>query len=272
MTNLNIFKKEKKFLMLAMDHRASFKKLINSDSPESATKEEIVGMKKKIIEAVADQMSGVLIDPFYGYEAYEKAKKAKEIPYLLCIERSGYETTEDGPKTEIQYKAEQLRILGASGIKLLLPFHPQKKTAEHQLAVAQRILDDAHRNDLPLFLEIVLEPKGTDPNLIIEAFELFLKKEIKPDVFKLDFPRSAELCQKITKTLQGIPWILLTHGVDFEVFKQELKVSMANGPSGFLAGRTLWQEIGGLVGDEEQNFLTKILPQRFEEISKIAIS
>ena len=249
MTNLNIFKKDGKFLMLALDHRTTF---------------------KKIIESTLGQMSGLLIDPFYGYEAYNQIKKDKGVPYLLCAERSGYEKSEDGPKTEIQYKVEQLKILGASGVKLLLPFHPNKKTATHQIEIAKRILEDAKKNELPLFLEVIIDPnKGSDANLILESIKLLLKNDIRPDVFKLDFPGNDSLCKDITEILEGIPWILLTKGVSFEVFKSELQVAFKNGAVGFLAGRALWQDVEDINEPEREIYFKETLPDRFREISEI---
>jgi tagatose 1,6-diphosphate aldolase len=270
MTNLNIFKKDGKFLMLALDHRTTFKKIINPSNPDSVKKEEIVGLKKKIIESTLDQMSGLLIDPFYGYEAYNQIKKDKGVPYLLCAERSGYEKSEDGPKTEIQYKVEQLKILGASGVKLLLPFHPHKKTVTHQVEIARRIIEDSKKNELPLFLEVIIDPnEGNEASLIIESLKLLLKNNIRPDVFKLDFPENDSLCKDITKILGDIPWILLTRGVGFEVFKSELQVATKNGAVGFLAGRALWQDIQNINESEREIYFKETLPDRFREISEV---
>ena len=270
MINLNIFKKDGKFLMLALDHRTTFKKIINPSNPNDVKKEEIVELKKKIIESTLDQMSGLLIDPFYGYEAYNQIKKDKGVPYLLCAERSGYEKSEDGPKTEIQYKVEQLKILGASGVKLLLPFHPHKKTAIHQIDIAKRILEDSRKNELPLFLEVVIDSnEGNDSGLIIESLKLLLKNDIQPNVFKLDFPGNDPLCKDITKILGDIPWILLTRGVSFGVFKSELEVASKNGAVGFLAGRALWQDVEDINESERETYFKEILPNRFREISEI---
>ena len=48
--------------MLALDHRGSIKKLMNSLNPESVSDDEVIALKAEIIESLADQFSGVLID------------------------------------------------------------------------------------------------------------------------------------------------------------------------------------------------------------------
>jgi tagatose-1,6-bisphosphate aldolase len=69
----SIFTKNGKYLMLALDHRGSFKKLINPINPEEVDHFNAVEAKKAIIEAVFNQMSGVLLDTDYGLEAYATA-------------------------------------------------------------------------------------------------------------------------------------------------------------------------------------------------------
>lgn len=256
--------------MLALDHRTSFKKIVNPSDPNNADKEEIVELKKQIIGAVADQATGILIDPVFGYEAQKQLKN--NLPYLLCTEKTGYERGEAGAKTIIQYKAEQLKILSASGTKLLLPFHPNKESAPYQLNIAKRVLEDSRQNDLPFFLEIILEPEeGSKEKLIPQIIKQFLDEGIEPDVFKLEFPDSEKGCKKITEILGDIPWILLTRGMSFDEFKKDLEIAVKNGADGFLAGRALWQEIKDLKGSDRDSFIKEVLPKRFKEISDICL-
>lgn len=264
---LDIFKQQNKFLMLALDHRSSFKKMF-ADYPEAEKKEAMIETKKKIIAGVKNDASGLLLDPVYGYEAYKRLKI--NLPHLICLEKSGYEKSVQGAKTIIQYKAEQLKILGASGVKLLLPFNPESETASYQLGVAEKALRDAKQNDLPFFLEIIIEPEKEKEKLLLSAIKLFLEKKLNPDVFKLEYPGSLDLCRQITKQLDKTPWILLSRGASFDVFKHYLKEAISVGCTGFLVGRALWQEIGILKELEKEKFIQKTIPQRFKELKEIA--
>ena len=91
-------------------------------------------------------------------------------------------------------------------------------------------------------------------------------------MFKLEFPGDPVSCRKITKMLGDIPWILLTKGGKYEKFKDDLRVAMANGASGFLAGRSIWQEFTKYTNKEREIFFNTDVPERFNEITKIASS
>jgi len=265
----SIFTKNGKYLMLAFDHRGSFKKMI-----EPYSKEKSIETKKQIIESVYDQMSGVLIDLDYGFPAYAQINKDEIKPFLLPVEKSGY-TDEAGERvTEIEYSVKELKKLGAAGIKLLLYFNPSYKTALKQLGIAKKIQEEAKKENMPYFLEIVNYDNDNDSNRVVRSLERFLNHEVYPDVYKLEYPGNLENAKKVTSLLKSknIPWIILTRGADFTTFDHQLKTSIEGGCVGFLAGRSLWQEGPRLKTKEKQDkFYKEILPKRFKLISDIVL-
>ena len=281
------FSQNGRFLMLALDQRGSFRKILNPVSPDAVTDEEIIQVKSEIINALQDQFSGILIDPVWGLPAFQQTSKVfpadvtsasstsevKGKPYLLCIEKSGFEEQEGERITELAYTVPQLKNLGALGIKLNLNFNPYSLHLENQIGMVKKVFDDCRQEQLPFFLEIVTYPfkKYTDkPELILKAVEIFLQKQIIPDVFKLEFPGNADACKKITDILGKIPWILLTLGIPYEIFKKHLQIACFNGASGFLAGRSIWQEVGQHRSEaERKKFLQEVAASRFREISNI---
>jgi len=260
--------------MLALDHRGSFKKYVNKKNPEAAGNKEIADVKSLIIKACDNAMSGFLIDPVWGLPAYKKSKVKK--PYLLCLEKTGYMETKGARLTKLQYTGKQLKKWGASGAKILLYFNPALKTATaKQLSVAKKALTDAHKNNLPLFLEIVTygneELKKTRAEWVLKSLQAFTKAKINPDIFKLEYPGSSEACKKITKLISPTPWIILTRGETFNVFKKQLKNAIAAGAVGFLAGRAVWQEIGDFKTTVVRQKFAKTITKRFKELTKIAL-
>lgn len=274
-----MFTREGKYLMLALDHRGSLRKLMNLENPDGVRDEDVVALKARIIEPLKDEFSGILIDPLYGLPAYrqvfEAQSKSKAKPYLLSIEESGYREEQGERYSKLQYKAAQLKEWGASGVKLLVYFDPHGKSAEHQTGVAKEALQEAHSQNLPLFLEIVTYARESARagvgQATIEAMEMLGARGVKPDVWKLEFPGSAEVCGQITELASGAPWILLTRGASFEQFAKELRISVERGAEGFLAGRALWQEVMDYQGAAQDKFLTETVPARFAEISEIAL-
>jgi tagatose-1,6-bisphosphate aldolase len=230
-----------RFLMLALDHRESFKKILNPHEPQKVTDEEIIQAKKEILQTLTDDFSGFLIDPEYGLKALNQMDEKPKKPFLLSIEKSGYQEKDEERITQLQYSASQLKTMGASGVKLLIYFNPYVASAIQQLKTAAEVYKQCQEENLPLFLEIVtyytestLEKKG---NLVIESLTKFLGFGIRADVFKLEYPKDSNSCKLISKILGRIPWILLSRGENFNVFKLQLEDAVLNGASGFLAGR-----------------------------------
>ncbi len=278
--DLSKFTSDGKFLMLALDHRGSFKKLINPQDADSVSDETVVSLKSEIINALAGQVSGLLIDEHYGIEACKEACQTK--PFLLPLEKSGYVNQAGERITELEYIVGQLKELGASGAKLLIYFNPNLESAKKQLETARKVLEDCKIHDFPFFLEIVtytpdvhtqshIGSGTTKAGLVIESVKIFKEVRIVPDVWKLEYPGDLDVCVEITNMVGDTPWILLTGGDSFEVFKENLKVAIKAGAKGFLAGRALWQEVCSLQGEEKQQFLTKTLPERFKVLTEVVM-
>ena len=270
---VSLFSKNDKFLMLAIDHRSSLRRLLDSDNPAGLGDKQLVEFKRDIIGVLKDQFSGLLIDQEYGLPACREVSGLAK-PFVLRIGKSGYEETTGGRLTELASNAAELKNLGALGVKLVLFFNPYFPTAQAQLDVGKQALEDCQKNGLPLFLEIVVYDtpnKSARFDLMLQSVEMFLAAGIRPDVFKLEYPGSAEYCQRITEMLGDIPWILLSLGRAFEVFKSELGVAVANGADGFLVGRALWQEAASLQGPEREQFLIHTLPTRFQGLVSVVL-
>lgn len=269
-------------LMLALDHRQSFLKLINPSNPVNVSREQAIQLKKEIIETLQNYFSGVLIDIEYGLPAYQQVSSSsiptknygREKPYLLPIEKSGAKEITGEKLNEKEYEVAQLKELGASGVKLLLYFNPagSEETKTHQYNLAAESLLKAQENKLPLFLELVTY--GTENQTrVVDSVQMFLERGIKPHVFKLEFPGSLENCAKVTAMLGSTPWIVLTRGDSFAKFSADLKIAVAGGAKGFLAGRALWQEVCSEKDPlKRQEFYTQILVPRFKEIANIVRS
>lgn len=274
--NLDQFTQDGKFLMLALDHRGSMKKLINPQDPDSVTDEAVISVKNEIIGSLKDQFSSLLIDEAWGLEACHEVCQVK--PFLLPLERSGYTDQAGKRVTELEFSVDQIKKMGASGAKLLVYFNPHLSTAKSQIEIAWKVMEGCKELNFPLFLEIATYDLNEDklvsgkPGLVIESLRSFIAAGVIPSVWKLEYPGDLESCQEITNMVGDTPWILLTGGDDYEVFKDHLKVAASAGAKGFLAGRALWKELPSLQGEEKEKFLSQVLLKRFSEISQIILS
>jgi tagatose 1,6-diphosphate aldolase len=271
----DIFKKNGAFLMLALDHDESFRKMINPADPKPVSLDEVINLKKDILTPLVHHMSGILLDSEYGLPAYSAIAEVGKPPFLLRLEKSGYEGVETERYTKIAYSSAQLKERGAQGVKLLLYFNPYSPSRDAQTKVALDACLDARSAGLPIFVEIVTYniPGEVVPrsSLILSSLHTLTKAGVVPDVWKLEFPDDKpSVCAEITSHVGTTPWILLTRGVTFEVFKEQMKKGKASGAVGFLAGRALWQEVGSYKGEERMHFLSETLPSRFKELAVLA--
>jgi tagatose 1,6-diphosphate aldolase len=152
---------------------------------------------------------------------------------------------------------------GASACKLLLPYRPgHEASAARQDEVVARAVAACHEAALPLILEPIAYPlEGEDAASLaarLGPIVLATVERLRPlgaDVLKLQFPRDAdaaleaEWCRKVDAACGETPWVLLGGGGDADGFARDVEASCRAGASGFIAGRTLWQEALGLEGD-----------------------
>jgi tagatose 1,6-diphosphate aldolase len=100
------------------------------------------------------------------------------------------------------------------------------------------------------------------------------------DVLKAEFPcdleyendegRLLDLCHQLNEASQ-VPWVILSAGVNFDLFYQEVEIACQAGASGFLAGRALWQEATGISSRQERlRFLELTVVKRLESLTKLA--
>jgi tagatose-1,6-bisphosphate aldolase len=261
-----------KFFVLAFDHRGSFIKMMQEHAApgHEVKKSEAINLKEKIIHTIADQASGVLIDEDYGLPAYKQAQSV--LPYLLPAEKTGY-TDERGERiTVIERTAAELKTRGAKGVKLLLYVHHLAPSWKIQMDTARKVIVDAHAEGLPVFLEFVLYTlPGLAETSVVATVEKAVKEGVAPDVWKLPYPGSLQESQQITKLVGENPWVLLTGGGDFDSFKEQYATAVKGGASGFVAGRSLWQEATVTFTDPAklQDFLANTLHTRFVSLRNV---
>jgi len=132
--------------------------------------------------------------------------------------------------------------------------------------LAKVVNEQCKQESTPFFLEIVNYSEHKD---VLDTVSIFRQEGIAPSVFKLEYPGNAKNCLELTNMLEDTPWILLSQGVEFKEFYNQNFIASQNGCMGFLAGRSLWQEIFELEGDKKMEFLGIELPKRFKKLKDL---
>lgn len=281
------------FIMCAMDHRGSLRSMIDEESPGGVSYEEMVKRKLELCSSLAEYASAVLLDPIFGAaQCLSHGFLPKSTGLLVSIEASGYSGGKEQRLTELlnNWSVEKIKRMGASGVKILVYYRPDlKDLASKQLNTVNIVAEQCIRYDLPFLVEPVSYPVGSEVDnpeefgkrkeqLVIETAREITALPI--DVLKAEFPADIhykknkseliELCRKLDASSQ-VPWVILSAGVDFELFCQQVEIACQAGASGFLGGRAIWQEAMHIDDARERvKYLSTVVVDRLKRLTEIA--
>lgn len=281
------------FTMCAMDHRGSLQKLICEEEGEDNCYQELVDLKLELCSILAEHASAVLLDPIYGAaQCISHSAIAKNSGLLVSIEATGYEGGKEHRLTRLlnNWNVGKIKRLGASAVKLLVYYRPDiEHLASQQRSTVKALAEECIKYDIPFLVETKSYPIGDEVNnqrqFAAKKEEIVIKtaREITSlpiDVLKIEFPADlayqkdkselTRLCRQLD-TSSPVPWVILSGGADFEVFRQEVEIACRAGASGFLAGRAIWQEVASIDNARERvKYLATVATDRLKRLNEIA--
>ncbi len=237
----------------------------------------LLDVKLDLVRALAPDAPALLLDPQIGLPA---AIDAGALPartgLIVSLERSGAIRTADGLR-----RAELLPDVGAGGVrrlggtaaKLLVRLRPDREDADGENGrVIRTAVADCAAHDLLLVVETLVyrlddEDAGAfgaaRAGLIVGAAEL--AEACGARHLKLEYPGDRAACEAVTAAL-GVPWALLSAGVDHDTFVAQLREALAGGASGFIAGRSIWKESVVMDAGARRAFLAGEGRRRLSEL------
>ena len=276
------------FAILALDQRSSLRKAMNPADPEGVSYERLVSFKQRLIKGLAPETSAVLLDPEYGAaQNISQDNIPAQTGLIIALEETGYtgERTKRRSKILADWSVKKAQMIGASGIKLLVYYHPESDVAEHQRDLIREVAEACSHQDVAFFLEPInyaidpekpkLTPTERRKVAIQTADEL---SQLGADVLKLAFPIDCEAepdekiwleaCQEVSDACQ-VPWVLLSAGVDFELYIKQVIAACREGASGVMAGRAVWKEAVGLGPSAKKSFIEETAITRFRKLQSV---
>ena len=254
--------------MVATDQNNSMIRMIKDSLKKrgenrEATYHELVEAKIILADALSQHASAVLVDGYYGaWNTIASFHLPAHVGMLVRVEKSAArESTVGAPLGEIEpgWGVDKIKRIGADAVKLLAQFEPtEPESAEHQFALVQHVYEECRKHDILMLLETVAFPFGSEK----KDSKSFLDRKAETviesarqlsrfcDVYKAEFPgwlgKDSE--NKLMDNLRHLdaaserPWVLLSAGVDFPAYKQQVEMAVAAGASGVLGGRAFWKE------------------------------
>jgi tagatose 1,6-diphosphate aldolase len=279
--------------MCAIDHRGALKRALNERSFDAVSYQDMVDLKLDLCQSVAPFASAIWLDPEYGAgQAIAAGLLPGSNGLLVSMEKTGYSGDSNARITELLpgWSVEKAKKMGASAVKLLAYFRPDlKDLASKQLDLVAKLAAQCIEEDMAFLVEPVSYPIGEGgasrkefgqikPGLVIETARQLTDLPI--DVLKAEFPADIKfekdegklpgLCRELNDASR-LPWVLLSAGVDFDSFREEVQIACEAGASGFLAGRALWQEAAEILSrDKRMKFFQNTAAPRLKQLVEIA--
>ncbi|MFC1932044.1 tagatose 1,6-diphosphate aldolase [Chloroflexota bacterium] len=280
-------------VICAMDHRGSLRSMIDEESPGEVDYAEMVERKLELCSSLAEYASAVLLDPIFGAaQCISHGVLPRGTGLLVSIEASGYSGGKEHRLTKLLsgWSVGKIKRMGASAVKILVYYRPDlKQLAKKQLDTVNVVARECIKYDLPFLVEPMSYPVGSEVNNP-EDFanikgELVIKTAgdittLPVDVLKAEFPADLhykkdkseliEICHQLDRSSR-VPWVVLSAGVDFELFCQEVEIACRAGASGFLGGRAIWQEAMYIDDVRERvQYLSTVGVDRLKRLIEIA--
>jgi tagatose 1,6-diphosphate aldolase len=280
------------FTILAVDHRDAMRTMIDAVRPQDVSSRKLTDIKLDIVRSLSDLPSAVLLDPLYSAaQAIAERALAGSAGLLVALEDQGYlgdpyqrETT-----SLSGWSVEKARRLGATGVKVLLFYHPDSGAAAKQEIYVQAVSADCQRHELPFFLEPISYPLSPETRKNSPEFAKERRRVVTgsarrlgvlgADVLKVEFPVDAvhhpdpvlwaDACAELND-VAPVPWILLSAGDAFETFCRQLEIACQAGCAGFAVGRSVWNEAVTLPPEGRARFLSTTARERFNRLTDIA--
>lgn len=278
--------------MCALDHRGSLRRMLDEKHPDHVSYQAMVDFKLDLCRILAPHASAILLDPIYGAgQAIAAGVLPNSTGLLISLEKSGYSGEAEARITDLlpDWSVRKIKKMGATAVKLLLYYRPDSNVAEKQLDKVKKLASDCLTQDIPLVVEPLSYKVGREegnpknfasvkPQLVVETAKQITALPI--DVLKAEFPADLEYeknksrlldsCHRLNEASQ-VPWVILSAGVTFELFYEQVEIACQAGASGFLAGRALWQEAAQASSRQERlKFLETTVVERLESLTQLA--
>ena len=270
-------------MVVAADQRGGMRDVLatTAETRKAIGTDALGVVKAGIIRNLANKASCILLDATCAVPAVvDEGVLARDTGLLIGLDDSGWDTDADGyriSKLVPGITARRTRELGGTGAKLMVYLRPDVPAANTvNIETIRTCIADFAQEDLLLVVEILTyqlagesaaDYAQTFPSLIVESARISL--DLGAKVLKLPFPGTDEACREITRLCDGVPWAVLSAGVNHETFIGQVKTAMACGASGVIAGRSLWKDCISLDAEVQRTRLEEIASRRLREIQDV---
>lgn len=259
----DIARKSGGFAMVAVDQREAMRLMFAAAGMPKPVKDHVLtDFKVNATKILSPYASAVLVDQQFCYDEIIKQKAVNKNCALIVAADEfipGNGIPVDRVRIDRKVNAAQVKKEGAKALKLLVLWRQDEDPAE-RLEMVRDFNKICHDAGLVSIIEPVVRPPRMGDKFDREQAIIDAAKELGDsgaDLYKVEMPLfgkgdSKELLKASQKLNEQInmPWVILSSGVDANLFARSVRIAMSAGASGFLAGRAVWSSVIGLPDTE----------------------
>ncbi|WP_318388650.1 sulfofructosephosphate aldolase [Enterobacter sp.] len=247
------------FAMLAVDQREAMRLMFAAaGAPQPVTDQVLTDFKVNAAKTLSPYASAILVDQQFCYrQVVEQQAIAPSCGLIVAADAfiPGNGIPVDSVTIDKKVDPQAVKRDGAKALKLLVLWRSDED-ADARLEMVREFNQLCHTNGLVSIIEPVVRPPRRGDTFDREQAIIDAARELGDsgaDLYKVEMPlygkgtQSALLsaAQKLNDNI-AMPWVILSSGVDEKLFPRAVRVAMAAGASGFLAGRAVWSSVVGL--------------------------
>jgi sulfofructosephosphate aldolase len=271
-----------RMLIVAADQRNGMKAVMSDapDGPGSVTPDQLADAKSDLVRYLGNYAPAILLDPEVALpRVVDDATLARDTALVVGMDASGFETVDGLRYTRYVdgMTARRARELGGDVAKMLFYLRPDRQGADSRVGDEIRDLAKACEEEGLLLIVEVLTYRVEDeseedyqaafPQLVADAARIAVACGAK--VLKLPYPGSAEGSAAVTAAASGVPWAVLSAGVDHATFIRQVETAVAHGARGAMAGRSLWKDSLAVSPEARKDLLTSRALPRLRELAAV---
>lgn len=271
-----------RMLIVAADQRNGMKAAMKDApaGPDSISTAELAEAKADLLRYLANSAPAVLLDPEVALPGVvDDGVLARDTCLVVGMDASGFETADGLRYTRFVpgVTARRVRELGGGAAKMLWYTRPDRQGSDSEVArqIAE-LVSGCEAEGLLLIVELLTYQLADEsdqdyaaafPRLVADGAALAVGCGAK--VLKLQYPGSAEACAAVTAAAAGVPWAVLSAGVDHQTFLTQVRTAMANGAAGAMAGRSLWKDSLSVSPELRREYLVNRALPRLRELAGV---
>lgn len=251
------------FAMLAVDQREAMRSMFLAAGLKGpVTDQQLTDFKVNAAKILSPHASAILVDQQFCYrQIVEQQAVAKSCAMIVAADAfiPGNGIPVDSVVIDRNIDAQAVKRDGAKALKLLVLWRSDEDP-QQRLNMVHEFNQLCHSNGLLSIIEPVVRPPRQGDRFDREQAIIQAAKELGDcgaDLYKGEMPlygkgTQQELlaaAQKLNDRI-GMPWVILSSGVDDKLFPRAVRIAMQAGASGFLAGRAVWSSVVGLPDNE----------------------